>query len=106
MGLSQGREEESGEANRFKLPIISRSHSQSANYITKHVFTPQVQMIESDRPHRRGGEASFHPKGKDRAAKQMELDQYVLRHLEFLDKFEKQFLNHRATPTLQSSGRQ
>ena len=44
-------------------------------------------MIESDRPYRRPKEGSFYSKQSDRATKQMELDQYVLRHLEFLDKF-------------------
>lgn len=86
-GILAEARREGGESNRFKLPIIARSHSQSGSIITKHVFTPQVQMIESDRPNRRGKEGSFYSKHSDRAAKQMELDQYVLRHLEFLDKF-------------------
>jgi hypothetical protein len=97
-GRLAGRGETEGEeGNHFKLPIISRSQSQSSS-ILKHVFTPNLQMIESDRPYKRSKEGSFYSKHSDRASKQMELDQYVLRHLEFLDKFEKQFVSSRQQP--------
>lgn len=47
-------------------------------------------MIESERASRKKvSGTSFYSKYSDKITQKMEVNEYILRHLEFLDKFEK-----------------
>jgi hypothetical protein len=53
-------------------------------------------MLESERSsNKKSSAGSFYSKNSDKLTKKMELDEYILRHLEFLDKFEKKLVSNR-----------
>jgi hypothetical protein len=83
-------------ADPLKLPPIGRSSSQNSKLLSKNGFDPNAEMIESDRINRKKeSSGSFYSKHSDRAARQVDLDEYVLRHMDFLHKFEKQLISNR-----------
>jgi hypothetical protein len=55
-----------------KLPPIGRSNSQNSKLISKEAFLPKLDMLESDRSHRKKeSSGSFFSKDNDRASRQM-----------------------------------
>lgn len=104
--LREPKSVEMGNNSKVRLPAINKCSSHSTQLHKKNAETAPAEQAEAggarvrSMPRRQeGGESLV----LNNFTRKIELDKYALRHLEFLDKFEKQLLH--ADPNSKNTSR-